>query len=74
MLAIVVPPDLGAKKLREAVTLRRDICARGRERFALARRPQRGDMREFVVCAQKENPGLPQRHRGTERETPDEHG
>ena len=64
MFAIVIPPDLSAKKLSEAVALRRNIRDARRRNFPLARRPKRGDMREIVQCIQKETQDL---------ETTDEH-
>ena len=74
MFAIVIPADPGAEKLRKAVALRRNIRTARWRRFTLARGPQRSKTRELVVRAQEGNPGMPQRHRGTERGTTDEHG
>src|SRR5216683_5110531 len=76
VLPVAIPPGLSAEKLRETIALRREVrCAR-RFNIALARRPQRSNVREFVGEVQMGTPQLPQRHRGAEKGfgTTDSHG
>jgi hypothetical protein len=70
----MIPPDLSAKKLRQTVAIGRNIRGRQGNRLPLTSRPQRGNVREFVLHAQNKNPILPRRHKGTELGTTDAHG
>jgi hypothetical protein len=70
----MIPANLRPEKLRKTIATTISFRRRRWKRFPLSSGPQRGDMREFVLSAQKENPILPQRHRGTEgEESTDEH-
>jgi hypothetical protein len=73
VLAVTVPIGLRAEKLTEAIALQGSIRDARGLRVRLADWPESGNTREFIGKIQTKIPKLPQRHRGTELETTDEH-
>ena len=74
MFAVVIPANLGAKKLHKPTVAGQSLRVARVGNFPNACGPQRRDTRKLVMDVHTGSPVSPRRHRGTKGLAIDEHG